>query len=66
MCSLFRRGAERPFRQFKLLSQASLQEIKGWSVVGGGGRERKKHSPSPSVCEQPLGRLKRLWIVDLS
>lgn len=26
VCSLFRRGAERPFRQFKLLSQASLQE----------------------------------------
>lgn len=61
MCSLFGRGAERPFRQFKLLSQASLQEIKGE-----GGRERKKHSPSPSVCEQPFGRLKRLWIVDLS
>lgn len=60
MCSLFRRGAERPFRQFKLLSQAPLQERSGKN------EEKKKHSQSPSVCEQPFGRLKRLWIVDLS
>lgn len=52
ICSLFYCGIARSFQQFKPRSQALIL--------------KKSLSLSSLVCEQPFGRLKRLWIVDLS